>query len=413
MPIPHHLCPTFPSIPANDPSASNYRGKIVVVGAGVSGVSAAISLRRMGFTNVAVLEASGNAGGRLKSSRRFVGDNDEEAGCCSLDVGAEWIHSSYDRGSDVLQRIARFGDEEEDDNDEKCEGAPPELIPYRPTWHFRSRPSWLLPWLYEETKFKSTTWHEWFESTLYKQVKDCVALDSPVVKIDYRSSGEDHRGVLLTLRDGSTLAADRVICTVPLAVLKEDRISFSPGLPPPMQKSIEAIQMPPGFRILFRMKERFYNDLTSLGTLFDLIKDGDDLTFVYDPLLGKDIQNVNVIAYVAIGHKNAGSMSKLNDKDLARAALEKIDGIYGGKATSNLIGSPVVQNWTAEEHIRGAYTFPCKAKLRSELAVPLTGQDGKNAVFFAGEHTSPAHHSLVPGAACEGRRAALEVLASL
>jgi len=307
-------------------------------------------------------------------------------------------------GSDVLRKIAQFGD------DEKHE-APPELIPYQPTWHFQSqsRPSRLLRWLYEETKFKSTTWHEWFESTLYEQVKDYVALDSPVTKIDYQSDDQ----VVLTLEDGSALTADRVICTVPLAVLKEDRIDFNPRLPTPMQKSIEAIEMPPGFRVLFRMKERFYNDLTSLGTMFDLVKDADDLTFVYDPLLGKDVQSLNVIAYVAIGHKNAGAMSQLSDEGLAEAALERIDGIYGGKASSNLIGSPVVQNWTAAEYIRGAYTFPCKAKLRRALAIPLAGKDGKNAVFFAGEHTSPTHPSLVPGAACEGRRAALEVLSSL
>lgn len=274
-----------------------------------------------------------------------------------------------------------------------------------------------MRWLYQETKFKSTTWHEWFTANLFEKVKDRVVMNSPVVKIDYhpdptQSDGDAHVNVnvnvKLTLKDGSVQSADRVICTAPLAVLKDNIIDFSPPLPDSMQASIKAIDMPPGFRILFQMKEQFYNDLRSPGTLMDLLKDGDDVKLVYDPLLGKGIENLHVIAFVAIGPKNAGEMSQLADEDLAKAALEKIDAMYDGKGSLNLIGAPVVQNWTAVDYIRGAYTFPCKKNLREELSKPLNGR-----LFFAGEHTSLTHHSLVPGAACEGRRAALEVLSSL
>lgn len=245
-------------------------------------------------------------------------------------------------GADVLHSMAQFGNEEQHEA--------PELIPYQPDWHFRTRQSRLLRWLYEETKFKSTTWHEWFTTNLYDKVKDIVLLNSPVVKIDYQP--DDH--VKLTLKDGSVQSADRVICTVPLAVLKDDLIDFSPPLPAPVRASIEAIDMPPSFRILFQMKERFYNDLTSLGTMMNMVRNADDLTFVYDPLLGKDIKNLHVIAYVAIGRENSGEMSQLSDEDLSKAALKKIDQIYGGKGSLNLIGSPVVQNWTSVEYIRGA-----------------------------------------------------------
>jgi len=329
---------------------------------------------------------------------------------CSLDIGAEWIHSSYNNGANVLRAIAQFGDTDDDDE-------LPELIPYQPTWHSRNGESRLMRWLYQETKFKSTTWHEWFTSNLFEKVKDRVVMDSPVVKIDYHSDptqsvgdeDEDaHENVKLTLKDGSVLSADRVICTAPLAVLKDNIIDFSPPLPESMQASIKAIDMPPGFRILFQMKERFYNDLRLPGTIVDLLKDGNDLNTIYDPLLGKGIENIHVIAFVAIGPKNAGEMSQLADEDLAKVALKKIDDMYDGKGSLNLIGAPVVQNWTAVDYIRGAYTFPCKKDLRNKLRKPLNGK-----LFFAGEHTSLTHYSLVPGAACEGRRAALEVLSSL
>ena len=79
------------------------------------------------------------------------------------------------------------------------------------------------------------------------------------------------------------------------------------------------------------------------------------------------------------------------------------------------MGEPVVQNWTAEPYVRGSYTFPAPKKYRKQLSKPIggDGEGGESLVYFAGEHTSLTHSSLVPGAACEGRRAALEVASSL
>jgi monoamine oxidase len=65
----------------------------------------------------------------------------------------------------------------------------------------------------------------------------------------------------------------------------------------------------------------------------------------------------------------------------------------------------VVQNWTKEPYILGAYSFPGSARHRKELARSVGG----GRLIFAGEHTS-AFYSLVPGAALEGRRAAMEAV---
>jgi monoamine oxidase len=160
------------------------------------------------------------------------------------------------------------------------------------------------------------------------------------------------------------------------------------------------------------MKRKFYKDLNLLESMRGTVNDSDDMAAIYDPLLGKGLGDEhNVCAFVAIGDKNAGDLCQLSDDELANAVLARIDEAYDGQGTQNLMGTPIVQNWKAEPYIRGAYTFSCPSRLRKELVKPIGNKSA--AVFLAGEHTSPKHYSLVPGAACEGRRAALDVVSSL
>lgn len=401
------MCPpVFPSIPSNSNSrCSSYNDHIVIVGAGVAGLSAGFSLKLAGFTNITILEASGNVGGRLKSTS-FVD------GGPHLDVGAEWIHSV--KGANVLQSIMTFQRDENNLSQDKDATLLPDLIAYEPTIFFNKKKSRLFTWLYKETKFKSTTWHHWLLSNLYEPMKQCVELNSPVIDVDY----SNHSDVVLKLENGSKHTAKRVIITASLNVLKDELIAFTPPLPTQMKEAINAIEMPPGFRILFQMSSKFYEDVTICGSAFDMVKEMDDVSVIYDPLWGKELaHDIHVIAYVAIGNRNAGEMSKLSNNELASSALAKIDALYDGQGSKHLVGEPVVQNWSAEPYIRGAYTFPsapsrCRRELGKAIGTNGTG-NREGLVFFGGEHTSVHHSSLVPGAAYEGRRAALEVASSL
>mmetsp|Transcript_30225 Transcript_30225/g.69286 ORF Transcript_30225/g.69286 Transcript_30225/m.69286 type:complete len:422 (-) Transcript_30225:197-1462(-) len=406
----HHLCPDFPTVPSDLSDAATYDGTIIIIGAGVAGLTAAASLLRMGLPKekVVVLEASDRVGGRLKATPPDSFDGPP------LDLGAEWIHST--KGAKVLESIMQDLAGEEDGDDR--EKVVPELIPYTPEMYLNGKKSRIFSWMYKETKFRNTTWYHWLVSNLYDRVKDCVVFDSPVTKVKYgdggekNDTGESGAVVTLTFENGATRAADRLICTAPLAVLRERAIEFDPPLPERMNVAIDAIDMAPGVRVLFRMERKFYRDLYYCGSLLDLIKNGDDLAIIYDPLLGKgpDGKGTHVCAFVAVGNKNAGDLCKLSEDELAKTVLARIDKAYNGQGTKNLVGTPIVQNWRAEPYIRGAYTFSdASSKLRKDLGKPV----GKSTVFFAGEHTSVKHPSLVPGAACEGRKAALDVVSSL
>ena len=405
----HHLCPSrFPPIPKG--AASDFDGEVVVIGAGVAGLFAALSLRTMGVENFTVLEASQHVGGRLRAApKAFAG------GGQAFDVGAEWIHSTD--GARVLKSMMEDLEVDEVGGDGGGETtrtatttADVKLMPYQPTWYFRSRKSRLMTALYRETKFKSSTWYGWLRHNVYYKVKDRVELEVPVEQIIY---GRDSQKVKVVLANGQTREADRVICTASLGVLKESiegkMMRFDPPLSEEKQKAICTLDMPPGFRILFHMKEKFYPDLTSANSVCSLLTDLDDLCFVYDAALGKDDVGNNVLAFVAVGNKNAGELSELNSSELGAAALQRIDELFDGKGSANIIGDPIVQNWAEEPYVRGAYTFSGPAKHRHALAKA----EGNGQLIFAGEHTSKKHHSLVPGAAYEGRRAALEAVLPL
>ena len=377
----------FPSIP-KDISNAKFNGNIIIIGAGVSGLMAANTLKYMGFDNYEVLEGSDRVGGRLKAAENFH----EEV---PLDLGAEWIHFSDER---VVKDMLVF----KEDIEKGLSAS--EFIRYKPQMWFGSKRSRFMEFLYQETKWKRSTWFHWLELHVYGHVKEKVLLNSTVQLIDYGNEGSP---IKLVLADGSEKFADKVICTIPLAVLKSDTIKFSPELPEKKRSAIDAMKMPPGFRILFQMKEKFYPDVTSANSFWNtIVNDGYEVCAMYDALYKKDLSNSqNVLAYVAIGEVNAGEMSKLSDDELAKAALAKIDEVFNGQASKNYV-KHVVQNWTSDPYIMGSYSTPGVSKsTRSEV-----GKTIDEKLLFAGEHTSLKYFSLVHGAAIEGQNAAIEAV---
>ncbi|KAM7408800.1 hypothetical protein PAMA_002496 [Pampus argenteus] len=63
--------------------AVNVNAKVVIVGCGISGISAAHRLVQAGFHNVRIVEATPRSGGRVKTGR--LGNN-------IIEIGANWIH---------------------------------------------------------------------------------------------------------------------------------------------------------------------------------------------------------------------------------------------------------------------------------------------------------------------------------
>ncbi|XP_028279073.1 peroxisomal N(1)-acetyl-spermine/spermidine oxidase [Parambassis ranga] len=63
--------------------ARSVNAKVVIIGSGISGISAAHRLVKAGFNNVRILEATARSGGRIKTGR--LGEK-------IVEIGANWIH---------------------------------------------------------------------------------------------------------------------------------------------------------------------------------------------------------------------------------------------------------------------------------------------------------------------------------
>ncbi|XP_069779661.1 spermine oxidase isoform X2 [Narcine bancroftii] len=85
--------------------------RIVVIGAGLAGLSAAKLLLASGFTDITVLEASEQLGGRVQSIK---------LGCATFDLGATWIHGAH--GNPVYQLAEDHGLLEETTDGERSTG---------------------------------------------------------------------------------------------------------------------------------------------------------------------------------------------------------------------------------------------------------------------------------------------------
>ncbi|MBY0433587.1 MAG: FAD-dependent oxidoreductase, partial [Cyclobacteriaceae bacterium] len=79
----------------------------------------------------------------------------------------------------------------------------------------------------------------------FSAVQSSVQLNTPITNINY---GADP--IVLTAKDGSSYEANKVIVTVPVSILKNGGLSFSPGLPGGITSSLAKIGMGASLRVV-------------------------------------------------------------------------------------------------------------------------------------------------------------------
>ena len=240
----------------------NFTGKVLIIGAGSAGLMAGYYLQRQGI-NFEILEASSTYGGRVKKTKDFAD--------FPIDLGAEWVHDT----PDIFSRLI-------DDN--SAEGSI-ELISYDPesiySWSNGNltRQNWQSPF-YGEHKFSHTTWHDFFETYIVPNIADQIKFNWTVTQIDSTSEL-----VKVQHENGEILSADRVLVTVPIAVLKSQIINFIPALPQKKIAALDKMYMPEGIKIFIEFSERFYPDLV---TIADGVDQASDEKIFYDAAFKKD-----------------------------------------------------------------------------------------------------------------------------
>lgn len=249
----------------------------------------------------------------------------------------------------------------------------------------------------------------------FNQVLPSVKLNTPISAIQY-----DSDPITLTAADGSTYEADKVIVTVPVSVLKNGDLSFSPALGGARASSLSKIDMGASFRAIIEFKRNFWGEDSSL------ILGAENLPEFVNNGLGRGVFNSTL--QITVNGSKAEMYSALGDTAID-ALLAELDTLYAGQATQYVrrVTAPdpndpdqiielgpiyVTEDWTNRPYILGGYSYPLPGSTnedRLNIGAPLNGK-----LFFAGEATDiTGNAGLVNGALASAERCAEEVVLSI
>lgn len=432
------ITPSLLSSCNNEGDGQKANGKtVIVVGAGISGLAAAKKLKENGF-NVIVLEAQSKVGGRLKTNRSLG---------VAFDEGASWIHGTagnpitslaqqagmntaftddesilaYDIGG-VLHSDSNFSDTEDKfytvletlkNNGSSTKSFETVFNELYPTYcNDRLWKFFLSTYLTFDTgdlnMLSSLLYNEGEEfggeerisvngyDTIpsYLAIGLNIQLNQKVTKIDYSNTK------ILVSHNGTVTEADYVLVTVPLGVLKANKIDFVPSLPNTKQNAIQKVGVNCVNKFLLTWETAFWDDEQYICYTPD-IKD----KFNYFVNVKKYQPTVNALMTFAYADK-ARQTENMTDQQIIEEIMTHLRDIYGNNIPypKNILRT----KWQTNEYSYGSYSYTAvgtEMRHFDDLAEEI---DDK--IFFAGEHTEIDYFSTAHGAYLSGIREADKII---
>ena len=439
----------FISLQSFNSFADSEQIKILVVGAGISGLGAAKDLSDSGY-EVTVLEARNKIGGRI--------DTDRSLGF-PLERGASWIHSNklennrlmsikeelglktyisplsaYD-GVKLFDKNGKVINLQEGDL-EKIEFRIG-LVAYMASYikpsatledviNFLKRigllsfaPNSVLQAIHQSLELSAgedsenmpigilIAEAEYAESAGvdeevfggFDQITDHLSinldikLNTPVTKIDYSSKKIK---VFVSKR---VYVADAVIVTVPLGVLQKNLIEFVPELPEKKQDAVKNINLGNVNKVIFKFPYKFWGD----DKMFFIERENRSAFstwFNYEVMVGEPV------IYSIISGDYSREIEKKTDEYIIEEAMKPLKIVYGEDIPKP--ESFLITRCGLEPYILGTYSAPGHnqddLKLRTELANQI-----ENKIFFAGEATSVNEYGFSHAALYTGLREAAKI----
>eukprot|EP01114_Cavostelium_apophysatum_P017495 TRINITY_DN5212_c0_g1_i1.p1 TRINITY_DN5212_c0_g1~~TRINITY_DN5212_c0_g1_i1.p1 ORF type:complete len:504 (+),score=50.73 TRINITY_DN5212_c0_g1_i1:31-1512(+) len=262
-----------------------------------------------------------------------------------------------------------------------------------------------------------------------------VRLNWPVKKIDYQN-----RVIEISSAGGEKIYCKHVVVSVPLAILKDNSITFVPPLPSSKVTAIQALGVDNAIKVVLKFSHRFWpsrlNGIVCADSLipemwFEHFDRVGELTS--RSKLGPEKKRPEPESYLVSAFacsRFADIATSLPEKELIVRILHQMDEMFGYNQAFKLYGSNeateatnivnpaskflvdyLVQDWSKEPFIKGGYSHPAVTSneaVRTALAAPL-----ENKVFWAGEATHPKAYMTMHGAIETGDVAAKEVLKGL
>jgi polyamine oxidase len=187
-----------------------------------------------------------------------------------------------------------------------------------------------------------------------------------------------------------------VIITLPLGVLKANRVKFEPELPVEKQRAIQRLGMGVFDKILLKFPEQFW---PSSSDFIGFLTENYESSFVFLNLV-KNLQMP--ILFGGIFGDAAYHMEKQKDNNIVEQQLNLLSQIFGQKISLPLDFK--VTRWSCDPYSLGSYSY---------LAVGSSGKDFElmaepvgERLLFAGEATHREYPGTTHGAYLSGLREA-------
>ncbi|HEX6803319.1 MAG TPA: FAD-dependent oxidoreductase [Terriglobales bacterium] len=218
----------------------------------------------------------------------------------------------------------------------------------------------------------------------------------------------------------SKLTTSHLLVTIPLSLLKArppqpGAIAFTPPLPPDKTQALEKLEMGEVIRIVLRFRQRFWEHISVRAN-------GGEKTLAEMSFLFSDNQwlptwwtTMPVKAPLITGWAPFRSAEKLSNREspfLVDRSLQTLSELLGVKfeELQNWLEGAYVHDWQADPFSCGAYSYGkvgCHGA-QAALAAPM-----QHTLFFAGEATDTSgSNGTVHGAIASGYRAADQVVSS-
>jgi monoamine oxidase len=209
-------------------------------------------------------------------------------------------------------------------------------------------------------------------------------------------------GVRVRSADGSSQAGSHVVVTVPLGVLKRGAPRFSPGLPPDRLAAIGRLGFGRFEKVVLRFDEPFWR---AAGFPHLIIFPRDPGEWVVWAV-GLDAFGAGPVLVFFAFHSAAGRVMSAGREGAVRWALGLLAEAIGGPCPEP--AEVAVTSWATDPYACGAYThIPPGA---SPADADLLGEPVGGRLLFAGEHTQSARLAYADGALTSGIREAKRLL---
>jgi monoamine oxidase len=239
-----------------------------------------------------------------------------------------------------------------------------------------------------------------------------VELNTVVKEIDY--SGEKIRisGYQVTEAGNSDFSTevDKVIMAVPISVMKNGGISFSPALPSGKTQSLSRMGMDACVRVIMDFKQNFWSQ--SAGFTYGGATVPEYLSS------GFQRSDYNKTLSMTIYGPSAEALSLLGKDGAEEKILQELDAVFDGKGTLNIRTGDDGENiceffdWTLQPYIEGGVSYLKPGGTLADRTV--LGEPVDDILFFAGEACDATGDAgTISGALRSGKRAALEVVDSI